>query len=175
MIPPFYQHPPPPPIDPPLLLLRHHVKKKDNQKKAFSLAMSAVNRTLRTATKQLRFQSPRGLRVAAPLVARSALGAARSSLPVSHGAFSTSAARRSGAPDMSSTQREYDPEIKDIADYVANKTIDSELAVSISNSSCDQVLPRPRFCTPQYTPPPSFTHLNTRGTITRNSIGVQLQ
>lgn len=26
--------------------------------------------------------------------------------------------------------REYDPEIKDIADYVANKTIDSELAVS---------------------------------------------
>ncbi|KAH6956516.1 MmgE/PrpD family-domain-containing protein [Fusarium avenaceum] len=90
--------------------------------------MSAVNRTLRTATKQLRFQSPRGLRVAAPLVARSALGAARSSLPVSHGAFSTSAARRSGAPDMSSTQREYDPEIKDIADYVANKTIDSELA-----------------------------------------------
>lgn len=32
---------------------------------------------------------------------------------------------------MSSTQREYDPEIKDIADYVANKTIDSELAVSI--------------------------------------------
>jgi hypothetical protein len=34
---------------------------------------------------------------------------------------------------MSSAQREYDPEIKDIADYVANKTIDSELAVSISN------------------------------------------
>lgn len=26
--------------------------------------------------------------------------------------------------------REYDPEIKDIADYVANKPIDSELAVS---------------------------------------------
>jgi hypothetical protein len=110
-------------------------------------------------------------------VARSALGAARSSLPASHGAFSTSAARRSGAPDMSSAQREYDPEIKDIADYVANKTIDSELAVSISNSSSNfsQVLPRPRFCTPQYTPPPSFTHLNTRGTITRNSIGVQLR
>lgn len=31
---------------------------------------------------------------------------------------------------MSSAPREYDPEIKDIADYVANKTIDSELAVS---------------------------------------------
>lgn len=89
--------------------------------------MSAVSRTLRTATKQLRFQSPRGLRVAAPLVARSSFGA-RSSL--SGAAFSTSAATRSGAPDMSSAPREYDPEIKDIADYVANKTIDSELAVS---------------------------------------------
>jgi hypothetical protein len=29
------------------------------------------------------------------------------------------------------SSREYDPEIKDIADYVANKTIDSELAVSL--------------------------------------------
>lgn len=28
--------------------------------------------------------------------------------------------------------REYDPEIKDIADYVANKPIDSELAVRFS-------------------------------------------
>lgn len=33
---------------------------------------------------------------------------------------------------MASAAREYDPEIKDIADYVANKTIDSELAVSAS-------------------------------------------
>lgn len=31
-----------------------------------------------------------------------------------------------------SSSREYDPEIKDIADYVANKTIDSELAVSFA-------------------------------------------
>lgn len=31
---------------------------------------------------------------------------------------------------MSTSSREYDPEIKDIADYVANKAIDSELAVS---------------------------------------------
>ena len=30
---------------------------------------------------------------------------------------------------MASQPREYDPEIKDIADYVANKPIDSELAV----------------------------------------------
>ncbi|KAM5347005.1 hypothetical protein ACJ41O_010010 [Fusarium nematophilum] len=93
--------------------------------------MSAVSRSIRTATKQLRFQS-RGLRVAAaPLVARSAsasFGAARSSTPASYSAFSTSVARLSGAPDMASAPREYDPEIKDIADYVANKTIDSELA-----------------------------------------------
>lgn len=34
---------------------------------------------------------------------------------------------------MSSAQREYDPEIKDIADYVANKPIDSDLAVSTLN------------------------------------------
>ena len=91
--------------------------------------MSAVSRSLRTATKQLRFQS-RGLRVAAPLVARSAFGAARSSTPASYSAFSTSVARSSGAPNMAAAPREYDPEIKDIADYVANKTIDSELAVS---------------------------------------------
>lgn len=32
---------------------------------------------------------------------------------------------------MASQPREYDPEIKDIADYVANKAIDSDLAVSI--------------------------------------------
>lgn len=32
---------------------------------------------------------------------------------------------------MASAPREYDPEIKDIADYVANKTIDSELAVCL--------------------------------------------
>lgn len=32
-----------------------------------------------------------------------------------------------------SGQREYDPEIKDIADYVANKPIDSDLAVSLPN------------------------------------------
>lgn len=31
---------------------------------------------------------------------------------------------------MANNPREYDPEINDIADYVANKPIDSELAVS---------------------------------------------
>lgn len=35
---------------------------------------------------------------------------------------------------MPAAAREYDPEIKDIADYVANKPIDSDLAVSASQS-----------------------------------------
>jgi 2-methylcitrate dehydratase len=37
---------------------------------------------------------------------------------------------------MSPSSREYDPEIKDIADYVANKAIDSELAVSFGARGC---------------------------------------
>jgi len=36
---------------------------------------------------------------------------------------------------MSQASREYDPEIKDIADYVYNKPIDSELAVSRTSPS----------------------------------------
>lgn len=94
---------------------------------------AAVNRSVRTATKQLRIQ-PRAIRLtSAPLVARSAsasLSAVRSSIPASYSAFSTSTARHSGPTPNMAAQREYDPEIKDIADYVANKTIDSELAVS---------------------------------------------
>lgn len=55
---------------------------------------------------------------------------------------------------MSSADREYDPEIKDIADYVANKTIDSELAVSAVNSAEADFAPRkiPRL---------EASHLNT--------------
>lgn len=34
---------------------------------------------------------------------------------------------------MAPAPREYDPEIKDIADYVANKPIDSDVAVSALN------------------------------------------
>ena len=93
--------------------------------------MSAVNRSLRTASKQLR-TARIGAAPLASAVARSAsFGVARaSSTPSSHSNFSTSVARKSGAPAMPSAPREYDPEIKDIADYVANKEIDSELAVS---------------------------------------------
>lgn len=122
--------------------------------------MSAVTRGLRTATKQLRIQ-PRGLRVASPLVARSgsaSIGAARSATPASYSAFSTSTVRSSGAPVMPSQAREYDPEIKDIADYVANKPIDSELAVSVPRTECRRVgrweLPREplKLCYPATIP-----------------------
>merc|ERR1712000_685800 len=42
--------------------------------------------------------------------------------------FMASHGRKSGAPNMAPAPREYDPEIKDIADYVANKPIDSDVA-----------------------------------------------
>ncbi|KFH42051.1 2-methylcitrate dehydratase-like protein [Hapsidospora chrysogenum ATCC 11550] len=98
--------------------------------------MSAVNRSLRTASKQLRTVR---LGAAAPLVSSSAARSSASigvvarsiscsKIPSSYSNFSTTVARNSGAPAMASVPREYDPEIKDIADYVANKKIDSELA-----------------------------------------------
>lgn len=92
--------------------------------------MSAVSRSLRTASKQLRFQPAR--LVANVSVRSASVGAARvtGSIYSARSNFSTSITRQSGAPNMASAAREYDPEVKDIADYVANKTIDSELAVS---------------------------------------------
>lgn len=90
--------------------------------------MSAVNRSLRTASKQLRFQPSR--LVAAAACRSASVGTARiaGSIPSSRNNFSTSVAKLSGAPNMASSNT-YDPEIKDIADYVANKPIDSDLAV----------------------------------------------
>lgn len=93
--------------------------------------MSTVTRSLRSASKQLRVQPTR---LAANLSLRSAsVGAARVSGSIAAARnFSSSITRLSGAPNMAPASREYDPEIKDIADYVANKPIDSELAVRIS-------------------------------------------
>ena len=50
------------------------------------------------------------------------------------------ASLQSNAPVTPSEGRGYDPEIKDIADYIHNKPIDSELAVSSCSSHC--TLPR---------------------------------
>lgn len=96
--------------------------------------MSTVNRSLRSASKQLRLQPTRlGSSACAATIRSASVGALRitgSQIPASRSNFSTSTSKLSGAPIMASNSREYDPEIKDIADFVANKTIDSELAVS---------------------------------------------
>jgi 2-methylcitrate dehydratase len=94
--------------------------------------MSAVIRNVRTASKHLRLQ-PQTSRLAAPLAA----GASRFGAPLTtnttttsraqRSSFSTSINRLSGAPPAMSS-KEYDPEITDIANYVANYSVDSELA-----------------------------------------------
>ncbi|KAH9436883.1 hypothetical protein MCOR02_000546 [Pyricularia oryzae] len=100
--------------------------------------MSAVNRTLRVAGRSLRIQQQRSsLSTLASLNSTSALrpsstprGATSAfSSSVRTSSFSTSTARQSSAPNMSSAEaREYDPEISDIASYVHDTPIDSELA-----------------------------------------------
>lgn len=93
--------------------------------------MSAVNRSIRSASRSLRLQ-PRTVRLAAPLTSGltstgfSAPTAARN--PSSSYNFSTSSARQSGAPAMTAEPRDYDPEINDIANYVNNYKVDSDLA-----------------------------------------------
>src|SRR4051812_33327065 len=101
--------------------------------------MSAVNRGLRSASRSLRLQQRSSLQTAArPLTVASSqtlLNAASRRSPVpsstSHN-FSTMSALKSGAPVAPSEHRGYDPEITDIADYVHNKPIDSDLAVSFA-------------------------------------------
>ncbi len=46
---------------------------------------------------------------------------------------------------MSQGSADYDPEIKDIADYVCNKPIESRLAVSSSRPTLCYVLGEPRL------------------------------
>ncbi|KAL8354804.1 hypothetical protein RB601_000530 [Gaeumannomyces tritici] len=104
--------------------------------------MSAVNRTLRAAGRTLRIsqqQQRSYLRSSAPLTLAATSQSCSSSSPAlrsttharpsssTSSAFSTSASRQSSAPaNMSSPA--YDPEISDIASYVHNTAVDSELA-----------------------------------------------
>ena len=88
--------------------------------------MSAINRTLRAAL-------PAATRFTAPRLSTSV----RSSIPafkrtaVKTTAFSTMSNMQSAAgPVETVNPREYDPEIKDIASFVHNTPIDSDLAVS---------------------------------------------
>jgi hypothetical protein len=111
----------------------------------FFATMSAVNRGLRTASKQLRVSrlSPASLSVGRSASVGAATRVFATPSSTSRSNFSTSVTRLSGAPVMASQPREYDPEIKDIADYVANKPIDSDLAVSFARRWCSASPPIP--------------------------------
>lgn len=95
--------------------------------------MSAVNRGLRQATRSLHLH--RSCRSSALRPLRALKNAAA---PVSfaathtHSSFSTMASLQSAsaATPSPSAHKGYDPEILDIASYVHNQNIDSELAVS---------------------------------------------
>ncbi|KAH6697540.1 2-methylcitrate dehydratase [Plectosphaerella plurivora] len=90
---------------------------------------AAVNRSIRSASRTLRLQPRTSLRLAAPLSTNfSAATAATRAPSTSSYNFSTTSARTSGAPTMSSEAREYDPEINDIASYVNNYKVESDLA-----------------------------------------------
>jgi 2-methylcitrate dehydratase len=94
--------------------------------------MSAVNRGLRQATRSLRLHrscQPSALRPLSSLKYAAAPISAACTRTGTRTSFSTMAALQSGAPAPAVAQS-YDPEIVDIANYVHNKPIDSELAVS---------------------------------------------
>ncbi|KAK4466662.1 MmgE/PrpD family-domain-containing protein [Cladorrhinum samala] len=96
--------------------------------------MSAVNRGLRQATKSLRLPQRVCQRSALQPLSRTFKNAAAplSAIALTHSrsSFSTMASLQSAAAATPSPSegKGYDPEIKDIADYVHNKKIDSELA-----------------------------------------------
>merc|ERR1712000_68284 len=94
------------------------------------LTMSTINRGVRTASRTLRtpaLQSRAPLRTPLAFTSRANFTASPRTTPSSHRQFSVMAARQSGAPPPPQA-REYDPEIKDIASYVHNTPIDSDLA-----------------------------------------------
>lgn len=93
--------------------------------------MSAFSRNLcSTATRSLRQRSSLSARAVRPIALRAAVSAPLSArTAVKASSFSTMASLKSGiAPPVSGT-REYDPEITDIANYIHNVPIESELAV----------------------------------------------
>ena len=89
--------------------------------------MSAVNRSLRTVSRRIALP-----RRSTPLAAgfRASANLAPRTVPAATASFSTSTRAMAGVAPPMEGNPVYDPEIKDIADYVHNKPIDSELAVS---------------------------------------------
>ena len=92
--------------------------------------MSAINRGVRTASRNLRLPA-RALRAPLALSCRATFVASQRT--PSFKQFSTMSPLQSGAPPPPQA-REYDPEIKDIASYVHNTPINSDLAASFPAS-----------------------------------------
>jgi 2-methylcitrate dehydratase len=91
--------------------------------------MSAFSRNLcSTASRSLRQRSSVLSRAVRPIALRTPLSNSVTSRTATATAFSTMSSLKSSAPPVQS-KREFDPEIKDIASYVHNTKIDSELAV----------------------------------------------
>lgn len=107
--------------------------------------MSAVNRGLRQATRSLRLHRSVPHSALRPLSSLKNT-AAPLSLAATHArnSFSTMASLQSAsaAAPSPSAGKGYDPEITDIANYVHNQKIDSELAVSGDFFSPCATLPR---------------------------------
>ena len=98
--------------------------------------MSAVNRGLRQATRSLRLHRscpPSALR-ASNFLKNTAVPFSAAARHNTRTSFSTMAALQSAHTPAPSNQA-YDPEILDIAGYVHNKPINSDLAVSAHFSS----------------------------------------
>lgn len=94
--------------------------------KEANLRMSTLSRNLcSTASRSLRQRSALCARAVRPIALRTAPTSARTVVASS---FSTMTSLKSAAPPVSG-KREYDPEIKDVANYIHNVKIDSELAV----------------------------------------------
>ncbi len=96
--------------------------------------MSAVNRGLRQATKSVRLHHVSQRSAFRPLSNTLKSAAAPLSIAATHtrSNFSTMASLQSAsvATPSPSAHTGYDPEIKDIANYVHNQAVDSDLAVS---------------------------------------------
>jgi 2-methylcitrate dehydratase len=91
--------------------------------------MSAFSRNLcSTASRALRQRSSVISRAVRPIALRATPSTPISARAVTASSFSTMSSLKSAAPPVSG-KREYDPEIKDIASYIHNTSIESELAV----------------------------------------------
>lgn len=89
-----------------------------------------------SALRRLTHRSPRTLQSRISSVSRLSPSFARTSLSSINSAaprvsrFSTMAPLQSGAPVPPAADKAYDPEIKDMADYIHNYNVNSDLAVS---------------------------------------------